>query len=70
MTDVRTVTLVRCYGPSQVRAREQIQMMIRRVAVAVVAAATVALSGCGFYADSTGQTCLIVLGIPICDVAA
>lgn len=45
-------------------------MMIRRVAVAVVAAATVALSGCGFYADSTGQTCLIVLGIPICDVAA
>lgn len=45
-------------------------MAVRRIAVAVVAAATVALSGCGIYADSTGQTCLIVLGIPVCDVAA
>lgn len=49
---------------------ELIGMMIRRSAVAVIAAATVAMTGCGIYADSTGQTCLIVLGIPVCDTAA
>lgn len=45
------------------------EMVLRRIAVAMVATATVALTACGFYADSTGKTCLIVLGIPVCDTA-
>lgn len=53
-----------------IRMRELIQMVFRRIAVAMVATATVALTACGFYADSTGQTCLIVLGIPVCDTVA
>lgn len=41
-------------------------MVLRRITVAVLAAATLAITGCGVYADSTGQACVIIVGIPIC----
>jgi len=32
-------------------------------------AATIAATGCGIYADSSGQVCVIIVGIPICQAA-
>ena len=45
-------------------------MVLRRITVAVLAAATLALTGCGAYADSTGKACVIIIGIPICNTVA
>jgi hypothetical protein len=45
-------------------------MVLRRVAAAALIAATAALTGCGVYADSSGQACIIIVGIPICQTAA
>ncbi len=44
-------------------------MVLRRAVIAVLATATMALSACGLYADSNGQVCVIVIGIPICQTA-
>ncbi|MEZ5311119.1 MAG: hypothetical protein R2735_11110 [Microthrixaceae bacterium] len=45
-------------------------MLARKIAISVITAATVALAGCGFYADSSGQTCVILLGIPVCQASS
>jgi hypothetical protein len=41
-------------------------MVLRRVVAAALIAATAVLTGCGVYADSNGQACVIIVGIPIC----
>lgn len=41
-------------------------MVVRRVVATALIVATAALSGCGVYADSNGQACIIIVGIPIC----
>lgn len=41
-------------------------MVLRRIAAALLTTAALALTGCGVYADSTGQACVIIIGIPIC----
>lgn len=44
-------------------------MRIRRLVVGMIAATAVA-TGCGVYADSNGQVCVIIIGIPICQTAS
>lgn len=41
-------------------------MVLRRVVATALIAATTVATGCGVYADSTGQACIIIVGIPIC----